>query len=90
MLSAMNRLCLCVALLPALSSVDARAQQRECFTVVMTNRTSGDALGSIMLDRCTGNSWLLVRVNLSDGGTALRWSPLSVERSELVTPGSAP
>jgi hypothetical protein len=70
--------------------MDASAQQRECFTVVMSNRTSGDALGSILLDRCTGNSWILVRVNLSSGSTAFRWSPLSVEKSEVVVPHSAP
>jgi hypothetical protein len=90
MLSRLNRLCLWGAVLLALSSVSARAQQKECFTVTMSNGTSAAPLGAILLDRCTGNSWVLVRINLPDGGSALRWSPLSVEKSELVTPRPAP
>jgi hypothetical protein len=90
MLSRMNRLCLWVGLLLVLSSMNARAQKMECFSVTMTNATTGAPLGAILLDRCSGNAWVLVRIDLPSGGTALRWSPLSVEKSELVTPRSAP
>jgi hypothetical protein len=79
-----NRLGLCVALLLAFSA-DAGAQQRDCFTVSMTSSTSGGSLGSILLDRCTGNSWILVRTTLSNGASTSRWFPITVEKSESVT-----
>jgi len=85
MLPAMNRLCLCVGVLLALSA-EAGAQQRDCYTIVMTNSASGGNLGSILLDRCTGNSWVLVRATVSDGASALRWFPISVEKSEAINP----
>jgi hypothetical protein len=86
----LNRLCLCAGLLLALSA-DAGAEgalQKECFAVTMTNAAGGGSLGSILLDKCTGNSWILGRITLSNGATAVRWSPLSVEKSEAVV--SAP
>ena len=79
-----NRLGLCAGLLLALTA-DAGAQQRDCFTVTMTSSTSGGSLGSILLDRCTGNSWILVRTTLENGATSNRWFPISVEKRESVT-----
>jgi len=73
MLSAMKSLA-CVGTLLALSTPaafaeqkDAQqkdAQQKECFTIAMTNATTGGSLGSILLDKCTGNSWVLARTRL--------------------------
>jgi hypothetical protein len=85
----MNRLCLCLGMLLELSA-NAGAQQREgCFAVMMTNATSGGSLSSILLNRCTGDSWILVRASLSNGATAPRWFPISVEKSEATSgPGS--
>jgi hypothetical protein len=95
MLSAMNRLCLCVGLVLALSG-DVRAQQsdagprqRDCFTVTMTNASAG-SLGSILLDRCTGNTWVLARATLSNGMSANRWYPISAEKNEAITRVQAP
>jgi hypothetical protein len=95
MLSAINRLCLCVGLVLA-SSADVGAQQsnagpsqRDCFTVTMTS-ASGGSVGSILLDKCTGSSWVLARATLSNGVTANRWYPISVEKSEAVTRSQAP
>jgi hypothetical protein len=95
MLSAMNRLCLGVGLVLA-SNADVGAQQsdagprqRDCFTVTMTNASSG-SVGSILLDRCTGNSWMLARATPSSGMSANRWYPISVEKSEAVTRAQAP
>ena len=91
----MNRIYLGVGLVLALSA-DVRAQQpnagssqRDCFTVTMTN-ASGGSLGSILLDKCTGSSWVLARTTLSNGMTANRWYPISVEKGEAVTRGQAP
>jgi hypothetical protein len=87
----------CLGLLLALASSDAGAeqrdaqqrdaQQRECFSVTMTNATSGGNLGSILLDRCTGNSWVLARTRLGDGRETTRWFPLTVEKAEIVLGG---
>jgi hypothetical protein len=59
------------------------AQQRDCFAVTM-NPTA--TLGAILVDKCTGNSWILGRVKPSTDATTLRWFPLAVEKRELVVP----
>jgi hypothetical protein len=59
--------------------------QRECFAVVMKNTVS---LGSILIDKCTGKTWLLARVNVRDRGYAVRWHPITVETTEPVSSGS--
>jgi hypothetical protein len=77
-------------LLLALATVAASAQQqqqqpqpqRECFMVVMNHSTVGGSLGAILIDRCTGKTWQLVRVNLRGGATTTRWFPITVETTE--------
>ena len=91
MLSAMKPLS-CAALLLALATPDAGAEQRDaqpkdCFTVTMSNAKNGGNLGSILLDRCTGNSWVLARTRLGDGRETTRWFPLAVETAEIVIGG---
>ena len=68
---------------------NAEPSQKDCFAVIVTN-ASGGSLGSILLDRCTGNSWVLARAQLSNGMTASRWYPISVEKGEAVTRAQAP
>jgi hypothetical protein len=63
------------------------AQQKECFTIAMSNATGGSNLGSILLDKCTGNSWVLARTRLGDGRETTRWFPLAVEKAEIVIGG---
>jgi hypothetical protein len=84
-------------LLLALSTVPAGAQQqqpqgeqqpqRECFAVEMTRGTQGGSLGAILLDRCTGKSWVLARASVRGGGYAVRWHPITVESTESVSGG---
>jgi hypothetical protein len=75
-------------LLLALATVAAGAQQQqqqqECFTVVMNHSTSDGSIGAILLDRCTGKTWHLIRVTLSGGATTMRWFPITVETTEVV------
>jgi hypothetical protein len=52
----------------------------DCFGVVMP--ATGNA-GSIMIDRCTGKTWVLARSTLKEG-YALRWHPISVESNEYI------
>jgi hypothetical protein len=56
--------------------------QGECFTVVIPNGGDGGSVGSIKLNKCTGESWMLIRTSLGDGVTTLRWFPISVEKGE--------
>ena len=77
-------------LLLALATVAAGAEQqqqpqRECFTVVMNHSTSGGSLGAVLLDKCTGKTWQLMRIDLREGGYALRWVPITVETTEAVS-----
>jgi len=84
-------------LLLALSTVPAGAQQqqpqqeqqpqRECFAVKMTRGTQAGSLGAILLDRCTGKSWVLARASIRGGGYAVRWHPITVESTESVSGG---
>ena len=74
-------------LLLALSTVPTGAQQqqaqRECFTVTTGNNTST----IILLDRCTGKTWLLTRVPQgigAPGNSVLRWLPITVGTTEPV------
>jgi hypothetical protein len=77
----------CLALLLLVfANVGAGAQQnqqQECFMVFMTNATGGGSLGSILLNKCTGDSWILIRTSLPNGLTTSRWYPISVEKSEF-------
>jgi hypothetical protein len=87
MLSVTNHL-LCVVLLLGLAIAEASAQQnqqKECFTVIMNNSTGGGSLGAILLNKCTGDSWMLIRTTLANGATTNRWYPLSAENSEYVS-----
>jgi len=95
MLSAMKSLA-CVGALLALATPAALAEQRdaqqkdaqkECFTIAMSNAVGGGNLGSILLDKCTGNSWVLARTRLGDGRETTRWFPLAVETAEIVIGG---
>jgi hypothetical protein len=73
-----------VGLLLALSTVSAGAQQQQpqqqpppgCFTVEMSRSTQGNPQGSILLDRCTGKTWLLLCIRNDTAGCAFRWAPI--------------
>ena len=52
--------CLAMLALPA----PASAQQQECFTVAMNNATGGGSLGSVLLNKCTGDTWVFTRTFL--------------------------
>jgi hypothetical protein len=88
MFSSLNRLCLCAGFLLAPTCAGAQdVQHRECFSVVMNNSTGGGSLGAILIDKCTGNSWILARTSLANGVTTSRWFPITVEKEEI---GSRP
>jgi hypothetical protein len=64
-----------------------------CFEVLMaprggTNVLSTDPASSILLNRCTGDTWMLVRTTVSKSGKpeeyTYRWYPISVGTSEAL------
>src|SRR5262245_26580386 len=59
-----------VGLLLVLATVTAGAQTKQpgCFTVEMSHNTQGNPQGSILLDRCTGKTWLLLCIRNDDAG----------------------
>src|SRR5262245_61081403 len=81
-------------LLLALSTVPAGAQQQQpqqppppgCFTVEMSHSTQGNPQGSILLDRCTGKTWLLLCIRNDTAGCAFRWAPIP----DATEPAGAP
>jgi len=66
---------------PAGAQQQQQQPQQECFTVTTGNNTST----IILLDRCTGKTWLLTRVPLgigAPGNSVLRWFPITVGTTE--------
>ncbi len=61
----------------AAAQQEQQQQQRECFAVVMNNTAS---LGSILIDKCTGKTWLLARVNVRDRGYTFDGTPSPLRR----------
>jgi hypothetical protein len=71
-------------LLLTLSTVSTGAQQQQpqqqpppgCFTVEMSHSTQGNPQGSILLNSCTGKTWLLLCIRNDSAGCAFRWAPI--------------
>ena len=74
--------CLCAMFFFATTHVASAQNKEPCYMVVPT---SGNALGSILVDRCTGKTWILVRTDVGKG-TAVRWWPISTETGEAISP----
>ena len=76
-------------LLLALSTGPAGAQQQPphpppgCFTVEMSHSTQG----SILLNRCTGKTWLLLCIRNDTAGCAFRWAPIPDATEPAGGPG---
>ena len=73
-----------------LSFTSARAQQSECFAVMITKSTNGGNLGSIRVNKCTGETWVLTRTTLRNGTSAERWFPINVEKAEAILQQATP
>jgi hypothetical protein len=65
------------------STLPAGAQQPQppttttgCFKVEMSHSTQGNPQGSILLDRCTGKTWLLLCIRNDTAGCAFQWAPI--------------
>ena len=90
--SPMRHLCMCAGLIFALSTVDLSAQEKvPCFEV---SRERGNltemGLGSILLNKCTGETWLLMLHKRGGEGSAIRWFPITAEKSEAAFPAPQP
>jgi len=58
----------------------ATAQEKDCFSITSP---AAATLGAILINRCTGETWLLSRAR-TNSGIMLRWFPLSTERVEAI------
>jgi hypothetical protein len=61
----------------------ATAQTAQCFEVYRS--TASGPNGAILLNKCTGQAWMLVSTSIG-AGTTSRWYPISVEKTESVLP----
>jgi hypothetical protein len=66
------------ALVVALS-LSAQAQTQFCWNVVMPHRDSPNPIGTILIDRCSGKTFLLWPAT----DQSWRWFPLRVEEKEM-------
>jgi len=79
-------------LLIALPVANASAQpldaQALCFDIISPRDTARRPDGSILLDRCTGQTWLLSRSGR--GGAGYRWTMLAAEGDLIRKPLARP
>lgn len=71
----------------------AAQEQKDCYSIATPATSSGgqgislsaftNAAGTILLNRCTGQTWILGRTYLSDKTNAYRWFPLSAANGEF-------
>ena len=71
--------CFAVATMLAVSTSVGSAADPPCFEIYQIASASSPE-GSILLNKCTGESWLLVSVNTDDGGS-LGWHPIPIDMS---------
>lgn len=70
---------------------------RDCFTIVAPPAASGDipvfgimaVMGAIRINKCTGESWMLIKAAPVKGSYSYRWFPIGVMNAEAVWPESA-
>jgi hypothetical protein len=72
--------CLVALALIASPTKAARAQDTQagaCFNIIVGNADKPEA-GAFLLNRCSGQSWILVRArSASKGSPSYRWSPVA-------------
>jgi hypothetical protein len=66
-----------IAALLLATSAAAATDADICYTVTMTNSQGAGAVGAILLDKCTGKTWIL---RGSQNGQPPVWVPLGFER----------
>jgi hypothetical protein len=66
----------CALLMLTVSSVVAEAAETSCFEIY--RNTTGAPAGAILLNKCTGQTWLL-----SLGNGAGSWFPVAVSKTQL-------
>ena len=73
--------------LPAadVSAQTAEAQASPCFDII-TVRNTAQPGGAILLNRCTGQTWLLTRNARRGGALAYRWNLVVADGGEIGRP----
>ena len=73
----MQRRWYCAALLMlAISTAPGSAAEAPCFEIYPNSNAGPE--GAILLNKCTGQSWLLVSVNTGHGNTT-GWHPIPID-----------
>ncbi len=63
----------------AISTSVGAAADPPCFELYPNSNASGPE-GAVLLNRCTGQTWLLVGVN-TGGGSSIGWHPIPIDMS---------
>jgi hypothetical protein len=72
-----------------LAAGDASAQANFCFDIIAL-RNSPQSEGAFLLNRCTGQTWLLTRNGRRGGAVSYRWSLLATDGGEIGKPLPSP
>ena len=71
------------------SAQPADAQASFCFNIITTRRTA-QLDGAILLNQCTGQTWLLTRMARQGGASGYRWNLLIADGLEINNPSPRP
>lgn len=71
--------CYATALMLAISTSIGSAAEPPCFELYQNANASAPE-GTILLNKCTGETWLLITVN-TGSGTSMGWHPIPVDMS---------
>lgn len=76
--------CYAAALMLAFWTSAGSAAEPPCFELYPSSNASGPE-GALLLNKCTGQTWLLVGVNIG-GGSSLGWQSVPVDMSSDDSP----
>lgn len=69
-----------ILLMKSIATAQESAPRIQCFEVI-NSASNAVPFASILLDKCSGHTWMLVRQRTGDNQTAYRWVPISVSNS---------
>jgi hypothetical protein len=69
---------------------------KDCFSIMVPPPVGNQSppgvaiygmIGSILINKCTGQTWILVKSTVAKDSSAFRWFPVSVTNGEALWPG---
>lgn len=78
---------LCASQVSALAQIVPPPQQK-CYDVILQRNEYKQLDGPLLVNHCTGSTWLFIKIFNSDGSYTYRWFPIGVAEHEFVISNS--